>query len=35
MIKSFEEVKQESTCQKRITICEIYDFGGEFIIQRK
>lgn len=25
MPKTFEEVKQESTCQKRITICEIYD----------
>ena len=25
MIKSFEKVQQESTCQKRITVCEIYD----------
>ena len=27
MIKSLQEAKQESTCQKRIVVCELYDIG--------
>ena len=28
MVNTLKEVKNESTCQKRITICEIYDESG-------
>lgn len=31
MIKDLETAKLESTCQKRITICEIYDAQGNLL----
>lgn len=30
-MKSFEQASQESTCQKRITVCEIYDAEGNLL----
>lgn len=30
-MKSFEQASAESTCQKRITICEIYDVEGNLL----
>jgi len=30
-LKTFEEAIQESTCQKRITVCEIYDADGKLL----
>jgi len=31
MIKSIEDAKTESTCQKRIIVCEIFDVDGKLL----
>lgn len=30
-VRSFEEVVAESTCQKRVTVCEIFDADGNLL----